>query len=440
MISWPTPFIPAIPGDGVPVRLHDLRTGDSRLVEPGEVARTYACGVTPYDSTHLGHAATYVTADLLHRALLDNGHSIESVQNVTDIDDPLLERAERDGVDWEDLAADAIALFRDDMTALAVIPPTHYLGVVESMDTITAAIRLLAERGLTYSIEDDKGGPDVYLDLSQVDGEPGVIGGLGCEEMLELSGERGGDPDRAGKRDALDPLLWRGAREGEPSWDGGEGLGQGRPGWHIECTALALDLLGAPFDVQFGGFDLVFPHHDMSALQSTAITGEQTYAEHYLYQALVAYQGEKMSKSKGNLVFVSVLREQGVDPMVIRALLLAQHYRTVWEYTDELLEAATARVARWREAVSVNTAPSADETVAEIRAALADDLDSPRALDAIDAWAERTLVEGNGNGRGSGSGNGSGNGNGSGEAGSGQSEDAPGILARAMDALLGLRL
>ena len=416
MISWPTPSLPAVPGDGIPLELYDRRTAGMRAVRPGRVARTYACGVTPYDSTHLGHAATYLAADLLHRVLLDNGHEVIAVQNITDIDDPLLERAKRDAVDWEDLAADAIALFRDDMTALAVVPPTHYLGVVESMDTITAAVRALVDKGATYAVTDERGGPDVYLDLGQVDAVPGALGGLDRDQMLHLSAERGGDPDRDGKRDPLDPMLWLAAREGEPSWEGGDGLGRGRPGWHIECTALALDLLDVPFDVQIGGFDLLFPHHEMSALQATALTSEGTYAEHYLYQALVAYKGEKMSKSKGNLVFVSTLRESGVDPMVIRTLLLGQHYRSVWEYTDQLLEAATVRVARWREAMSVNSAPAGEETVRAIRVALAADLNGPAALAAIDAWADRTILGGGGD------------------------REAPGLVSRAMDALLGLRL
>jgi len=378
--------------------------------------RTYACGVTPYDSTHLGHAATYLAGDLLHRALIDSGHDVLSVQNITDIDDPLLERAERDGVDWRQLAADATALFCDDMAALAVLPPTHYLGVVESMPTVVASIQALLAANVTYPLTDDTGACDIYLDGSAVPADVGQISGLSHDDMVDLSHARGGDPDRPGKRDPIDPLLWRGEREGEPSWDGGPGLGRGRPGWHIECTALALEHLGAPFDVQIGGADLTFPHHAMSALQAAALTGHDTYAEHHLYQALVAYQGEKMSKSKGNLVFVSRLRESGVDPMVIRALLLGQHYRHPWEYTDEMLAMATLRVARWREALSVNTAPPAEETVRAIRVALAHDLDSPSALQAIDAWADRTLSEGGGQ------------------------TEAPGLVARAMDALLGLRV
>ncbi|KAB7742958.1 cysteine--1-D-myo-inosityl 2-amino-2-deoxy-alpha-D-glucopyranoside ligase [Nostocoides sp. F2B08] len=416
MISWPTPFVPAVPGTGAELFLHDQRTDSLRPVRPGRVARIYACGVTPYDSTHLGHAATYVAGDLLHRTLLDAGHEILSVQNITDIDDPLLERADRDGVDWQDLATASITLFRDDMTALAVIPPTHYLGVVESMSVVVAAVRSLVDRGLTYALTDDSGARDVYLDLSMVSAPAGALSGLDHEAMVGLSHARGGDPDRPGKRDPIDPLLWRGERSGEPAWDGGDGLGRGRPGWHIECTALALEHLGAPFDVQIGGHDLVFPHHEMSALQSVALTGAPTYADHHLYQALVAYDGEKMSKSKGNLVFVSALRESGVDPMVIRALILGQHYRREWEYTDDLLRAAEARVARWREALSVNTGPDAQGTIDRIRAALADDLDGPSALEALDAWADRTLTAG------------------------GHHDDGPGLVSRAMDALLGLRL
>lgn len=416
MISWPTPSVPVVPGHGSPLELYDLRTQALRPLRPGTTARIYSCGVTPYDSTHLGHAATYVTADLLHRALLDAGHEVLAVQNITDIDDPLLERAARDGVDWQDLAAASIALFRDDMAALAVMPPTHYLGVVESMPTVIASIHALTAQGVTYPIVDDSGARDVYLDLAAVPAPAGALSGLSHDEMVELSHARGGDPDRPGKRDPIDPLLWRGERPGEPAWDGGEGLGPGRPGWHIECTALALEHLGAPFDVQIGGLDLVFPHHEMSALQATALTGEATYAEHHLYQSLVAYDGEKMSKSKGNLVFVSRLREAGVDPVVVRALLLAQHYRVGWEYTDDLLEAASRRVERWRAALSVNAGPDAVATVQAVRDALARDLDSPAALEAVDAWAERTLAEG------------------------GSVAEAPGLVARTLDALLGLRL
>ena len=388
-----------------------------RPVQAGPVARVYVCGITPYDATHLGHAATYVTFDLVGRALRDAGHEVEYVQNVTDVDDPLLERAARDGRDWRELATSEIDLFREDMTALGVIPPMAYIGVVEAMPEIRTAVRSLIESGAAYGVPvpaAEGTGQDVYLDLGQAPSF-GSVSGWTEEQMDAVFGDRGGDPERVGKRQRFDPLLWRAAREGEPSWDD-EVLGAGRPGWHIECTAISLGHLGHPFDIKGGGSDLVFPHHEMSAVQALALTGGDVFARHYVHQAMVGYQGEKMSKSKGNLVLVSRLRAEGVDPMAIRLVLLDQHYRTEWEYTPALLEGAQARLARWREALSVNEGADPASTIAAVRAAVADDLDTRAALAAVDAWADATLA--------------------------GQWDDAaaPGVLARTIDAILGIRL
>lgn len=418
MKSWPTPFVPAVPGHGQPLRLHDTSRGEVVPLDAGDVARIYVCGITPYDATHLGHAATYVTFDLVVRALRDAGHRVEYAQNVTDVDDPLLERAARDGRDWRELATSEIDLFREDMTALAVIPPDSYLGVVESVGSIAAVVRTLLDNGSAYRLDvpaDEGSGADVYLDLGRSPSF-GEVSHWTEEQMDAVFAERGGDPDREGKRGRFDPLLWRAAREGEPSWDD-QTLGAGRPGWHVECTAIALGALGeAPFDVQGGGSDLVFPHHEMSAVQSVAATGTPQFARLYVHQAMVGYDGEKMSKSKGNLVLVSRLRADGVDPMAIRLVLLDQHYRTDWEYTDAHLERAVARLERWRTALSTHGGVDAGETVAAIRAAVADDLDTPRALRAVDAWCERTL------------------------AGEGDDAGAPGVLARVLDAVLGVRV
>jgi L-cysteine:1D-myo-inositol 2-amino-2-deoxy-alpha-D-glucopyranoside ligase len=233
--------------------------------------------------------------------------------------------------------------------------------------------------------------------------------------MDAVFADRGGDPERAGKRNRFDPLLWRAARAGEPSWDD-ELLGAGRPGWHIECTAISLDRLGHPLDIQGGGTDLVFPHHEMSAVQSAALTHDDTFARHYVHQAMVAFEGAKMSKSRGNLVLVSKLRADGVDPMAIRLVLLDQHYRTGWEYTPDLLVTAQDRLARWREALSVNAAADATSTIAALRAAVAEDLDTRRALAAVDTWAALTL------------------------AGHWDDAGAPGLVARTVDAVLGVRL
>jgi len=409
------PFLPAVPGTGAPVQLFDSATGVVRAVTPGPTARLYVCGITPYDATHMGHAATYVTFDVLGRALRDAGHEVDYVQNITDVDDPLLERAAELGTTWQDLAAEEVALFREDMTALAVIPPDHYVGVVESIDTVAAVVRRLVESGAAYEVDTpESAGNDLYLDLAT---EPGFgsVSNWTRAEMLEVYAERGGDPERAGKRDALDPLLWRSARDGEPSWEA-PGLPAGRPGWHVECTAIALDRLGMAFDVQGGGTDLVFPHHEMSATQAVVLTGERPFARTYAHQAMVGLHGEKMSKSKGNLVLVSALRAEGVDPMAIRLVLLSQHYRTEWSWTDSMLAGAQERLDTWREALSVNTAPDSAEVVATIRARLADDLDTAGALEAVDRWAKECLTRG------------------------GRDGVSAGVLARALDALLGIRV
>ncbi|MDQ6714683.1 MAG: class I tRNA ligase family protein, partial [Actinomycetota bacterium] len=261
MISWPSPSLPSVPGTGAPLRIFDTESGEVRQIVPGPVASLYVCGITPYDATHIGHAATYVTFDLVGRVLRDCGHRVTYVQNVTDVDEPLFERAERDGIDWADLALAETALFREDMTALQVIAPDHYIGAVESIPQAVAAVETMVANRTAYLVPvPDGDGSDVYFDTAQ----PGFgqVSSLSREEMLALFADRGGDPDRDGKRDALDPLLWRAAREGEPSWPGGS-LGPGRPGWHIECTSIALEYLGMPFDIQGGGTDLIFPHHEM---------------------------------------------------------------------------------------------------------------------------------------------------------------------------------
>ncbi|MCK0113264.1 cysteine--1-D-myo-inosityl 2-amino-2-deoxy-alpha-D-glucopyranoside ligase [Ornithinimicrobium sp. F0845] len=395
MRTWTSAAVPEIagPGERGPLHVYDTATRSVRPVHPESGhARLYVCGITPYDATHMGHAATYVTFDLLIRAWLDAGLEVTYVQNVTDVDEPLLERAERDGVEWQDLATGQIALFHEDMEALNVLAPQHYVGAIEGIpDDVTAVQRLLAA-GTAYSLPSEDGtGEDVYLDLST---QPtfGDVSGWTRDQMLEVFAERGGDPDRPGKRDRLDPLLWRAHREGEPHWPG-ESLGEGRPGWHIECTTIALRYLGETFDIQGGGTDLIFPHHEMSAVQSRALTG-QAFASAYVHQAMVGLDGEKMSKSKGNLVIVSALRRDGVDPMAIRLALLGQHYRQPWDWTPQILQDAVDRLAAWR-AVAGGTVSTADGTtgvgpeasvIGTVRAALADDLDSPTALRVVDEW------------------------------------------------------
>ncbi|AZK93314.1 MULTISPECIES: cysteine--1-D-myo-inosityl 2-amino-2-deoxy-alpha-D-glucopyranoside ligase [Streptomyces] len=409
MHAWPASEVPALPGKGRDLRIHDTATGERVTLAPGPVARLYVCGITPYDATHLGHAATYNAFDLVQRVWLDTKRQVHYVQNVTDVDDPLLERAVRDGEDWTELAQRETKLFREDMTALRMLPPRHYIGAVESIPRIVPLVERLRDAGAAYDLDGD-----TYFSVES-DPHFGEVSRLDAEAMRLLSAERGGDPDRPGKKNPLDPVLWLAARDGEPHWDGGT-LGPGRPGWHIECVAIALDHLGMGFDIQGGGSDLVFPHHEMGASHAQALTGEHPFAQAYVHAGMVALDGEKMSKSRGNLVFVSALRRAGTDPAAIRLALLAHHYRSDWEWTDADLTAAEERLARWRAAVSRPDGPSADAMLEEVRTALADDLDAPAALAAVDRWAELQRSAG------------------------GTEEDAPGLVSRTVDALLGVAL
>ena len=387
MQSWAAAAFPDLAGDACasPLRLYDssLRAAVEVAVV-GSTARLYVCGITPYDATHLGHAATYLAFDTLVRVWRDRGLAVNYVQNVTDIDDPLLERATRDGQDWREVAARETALFREDMTALRVLPPTHFVGAVEAMEEITAFVVGLIDAGAAYRLAGPHG-DDVYLAVGTA-AHFGQVGGLDPQTMLALSAERGGDPARPGKKDPLDALMWLAARPGEPSWP--SPLGPGRPGWHVECAAIAVNRLGDAFDVQGGGSDLLFPHHEMSAAHAEVATGTWPFARAYVHAGMIGLDGEKMSKSRGNLVFVSRLRAAGVDPGALRLALLSSHYRTDREWTDAVLLAGQERLARWQAGVARDCGPSGHALVAAVRAALADDLDTPRALQLVDAWCE----------------------------------------------------
>jgi L-cysteine:1D-myo-inositol 2-amino-2-deoxy-alpha-D-glucopyranoside ligase len=395
-------------------RVHLFDSASRTLVPAGPeegTARLYVCGITPYDATHMGHANTYVSFDLLNRIWRDAGLEVAYVQNVTDVDDPLLERATATGVNWRELAEQQIQLFRDDMEALNVIPPAHYLGAVETIPLVVDLIAELQQRNAVYPVDDPEFA-DLYFAQAS-DPQFGSLSHLPEQEAIAVFAERGGDPDRPGKKGPLDCLVWRQQREGEPGWD--SPFGTGRPGWHIECTAIALQLLGSDFDVQAGGSDLVFPHHEMCASEARVAT-DQPFAKAYVHSGMVGLDGEKMSKSKGNLVLVSALRQQGVDPMAIRLALLSNHYRDDWSWTDDVLIAATDRLARWREAVRLDAGLNADEVIDRMRAALRNDLDAPAALAAVDAWAgASTAIDAD-------------------------DSEAPALIAQACDALLGIRL
>jgi L-cysteine:1D-myo-inositol 2-amino-2-deoxy-alpha-D-glucopyranoside ligase len=365
------------------VRVFDSASADLREVSPEDgVARMYVCGITPYDATHMGHAATYVAFDLLNRAWRSAGLEVRYVQNVTDVDDPLLERADATGEDWVALAERETELFRTDMEALRVLPPDAYIGAVEAIPLVLDMIGQLQEAGSVYDVDGD-----LYFSVTN-DPAFGEVSGWTRDEMLRVFAERGGDPDRPGKKDPLDCLLWQAERPGEPAWD--SFLGRGRPGWHIECSAIARHHLGATIDVQGGGSDLVFPHHEMSASEAQVADPGTRFAKAYVHAGMVGLDGQKMSKSKGNLVLVSKLRESGLDPMVIRLVLLGHHYRGDWHWDEADVSAAQARLDTWRSAVAKDAGAPTQHVVTDVLTALATDLDAPYALRLLDHWASTT--------------------------------------------------
>lgn len=356
---------------GGPMRLYDT---SKRKVVPftaGRIVSMYTCGITPYDATHLGHAATYLTYDVLQRRLRDLGHETRCVRNVTDVDDSILGKAREIGVHYLDLAARETARFDDDMVALEMLPSYSEPRATGAIADIRGFVGEALDKGHAY-----EAGGSVYFDVSTY-ADFGSVSGFTTDEMLPLAAEHGGFPDDPNKRNPLDFVLWQKSTPDEPSWD--SKWGPGRPGWHIECSALALRELGTTIDLHGGGSDLVFPHHECEAAQSQAVTGEP-FVRHWMHQAMVRMDGEKMSKSLGNLVFVSELRKE-FDTRAIRLGVIAHHYRDAWEWNDEIMPTAAARLEQWL------AAGEGEVGLTETRAALDDDLDTPAALAAIDAAA-----------------------------------------------------
>jgi L-cysteine:1D-myo-inositol 2-amino-2-deoxy-alpha-D-glucopyranoside ligase len=411
MKTWSDLYIPPLDsrfklGD---LSLHDSASQSVKPLVRKNRYRMYVCGITPYDATHLGHANTYLAFDLVNRYLRATGAQVNFVENITDIDDPLLERAARDGVNWEDLARSQIELFKSDMVALHVIPPTHYIGAVEAIPQVLAAIKVLQAKGTVYNVDHD-----LYFEVRS-DSDFGKRSHLSESEMIEIFSQRGGDPDRAGKKDPLDALLWLSQRPDEPGWASEFGIG--RPGWHIECCAIALNYLDiadgdlTSIDIQGGGSDLIFPHHEMSAAQSKMINGRE-FATHYVHAGMIGLDDEKMSKSKGNLVLISNLLKQGHDAMAIRLALLSQHYRTdhMWNEND-LIKAGTL-LDQLRVALSRMEVAPTESTINEVITALANDLDTPSAIKSLRNWLAETDA--------------------------GKVGGSPGELSRAIDTLLGI--
>ena len=340
MNSWSEVSIPVINSVGQypPLFLSDTASATKKKVEQKKHYRMYVCGITPYDATHLGHAATYLTFDLINRFLRATGSEVTYVQNITDIDDPLLERANRDGVDWKDLAHQQIDLFRGDMENLRVIPPAHYIGAVDAIPLVVEAINDLASLSTIYAVDTDH-----YFSV-HADSRFGTRSHLTQEQMLSIFAERGGDPKRAGKTDPLDCLVWMSQRVNEPGWQ--SSLGVGRPGWHIECTAIALKYLNPSdmdqtlIDIQGGGSDLIFPHHEMCAA-----------------------------------------------PMAIRWALMSDHYRSDRMWSDSVLKTAEDQIIVLKNALNGHDVAPTDEAIAQIIHAISDDLDTPKVISILMRWS-----------------------------------------------------
>ena len=353
------------------MRLYDTAKQAIVPFEPGEVVTMYTCGITPYDATHFGHAATYLTYDVLQRRLRDRGHDTKCVRNITDVDDSLLGKARELGVHYLDLAAAEIARFDDDVEALGLLPSWSEPRATSAIADIRGFIGMVLDRGHAYAAAGA-----VYFDVGSWE-RFGEISHYDRDEMLRLAAERGGKPEDPNKRDPLDFVLWQPSQPDEPFW---ESLwGPGRPGWHIECSALALRELGTTIDLHGGGGDLIFPHHECESAQSEAATGAP-FVRHWMHQAMVGMDGEKMSKSLGNLIFVSELRKDW-DTRAIRLAAHAHHYRTPWEWNDDIMPTAAARLEAWI------ASGRGDGGLLGARIALDDDLDTPAAVRAIDAAA-----------------------------------------------------
>jgi L-cysteine:1D-myo-inositol 2-amino-2-deoxy-alpha-D-glucopyranoside ligase len=355
------------------VRLYDTARRAVVPFHAGDVVKMYTCGITPYDAAHMGHAATYLAYDVLQRHLRDSGHDTICVRNVTDVDDDILRKARELGVHYLDLAAEEVGRFDSDMAALGLLPAYSEPRATSAIPDILGFIGMVLESGHAYQSD---GG--VYFDVSSFD-RFGQVSGLDRETMLELAAERGGNPGDPAKRDPLDFILWQPSAPDEPAWD--SLWGPGRPGWHIECSALSMRELGETIDLHGGGSDLIFPHHECEAAQSEAATG-QVFVKHWMHAGMVRLDGTKMSKSLGNLVFVHDLLKDW-EPASIRLAVLTNHYRSDWDWHGGLLPQASEMLRRWRDR------GAGDGAMGTVRAHLDDDLDSPSAVEAIDAAARR---------------------------------------------------
>ncbi|HEY3722034.1 MAG TPA: cysteine--tRNA ligase [Acidimicrobiia bacterium] len=366
------------------IQLYDTARRAIVPFAPERVVRMYVCGITPYDSTHLGHAATYLTYDILIRRLEELGHEVRMVRNITDVDDSILPKARELGIPYLELAESEIARFRSDMDALGMRPPIAEPRATETIDEIVSIVERLLDSGHAYLTHGT-----AYFDVSSAP-KFGALSQYSREQMVRLARARGGNPDDPHRRDPLDFVLWQPSLADEPAWRAPFGVG--RPGWHIECSAMSMQELGPTLDLHGGGTDLIFPHHECEVAQSEALSGKP-FVRHWLHSAMVAYEGEKMSKSLGNLVFISELLKVA-DPRAIRLALMHHHYRSGFEWHDTDIQDGSALLHRLSAASQRATGPDPAPYARRVRAAIDHDLDAPKALEALGELADAVLSGG----------------------------------------------
>ncbi len=347
----------------------------------GRQVGIYVCGITPYDVTHLGHAFTYVFFDVVARYMRDQGFLVKYVQNLTDIDDDILKKASQLGKDWREVVSENAKLFLEDMRWLNNVQPDVFPRATDHIKDIIKTVESLIAKGHGY---ERKG--NVYFPVDS-DRNYGKLSKLSREKMLPIANERGNNPDDPNKRNPLDFVLWQARKPGEPSWK--SPWGDGRPGWHIECTAMSTRHLGPTVDMHGGGSDLIFPHHESSIAQSECLTGKP-FVRYWMHTGMVRYRGEKMSKSLGNLVFIRTLREN-FRPNEVRLSILSHHYRSQWEFTDGQVETTRKRTDLFKDVwrAESGTGEPLDHSGYEkaFFEAMEDDFDTPKAIRALEELA-----------------------------------------------------
>lgn len=374
------------------MRLYNALTQSKETFEPrdGSVS-IYICGITPYDTTHLGHSFTYAAFDVLIRYLEYRGQTVNYVQNVTDIDDDILKKAREVERNWQEVGNRWTAHFIEDMVALNVRPPEYFPRATDVIEEMIEVVEALLAGGYAY---EENGSVYFHVDAWQ---EFGKLSRIPRSEMLPVANERGNHPDDPNKKDPLDFVLWQAQAPGEPAWD--SPWGPGRPGWHIECSSMATTHLGNTIDIHGGGADLIFPHHECEIAQSECATGDKPFGRFWMHTAMVQHEGEKMSKSLGNLVMVRDLLEDGVHPDVLRLCMHSYHYRQPWQLDEEDLAQAQRRVDLLREALEASSGSDDPLNPRGIcntfESAMDDDLDTHTALVALEQFAQEIISEAN---------------------------------------------